>query len=111
LWHGSRYSVSDCGAISDFLARNDCSGCKEVLPTHGLCNDANYSSQCPACTSQCLASKMFAGGTDSACGVAGDVIGALRSGGLLKEALVRSAQRILHVYHLRVISIQTEILT
>ena len=107
-WNFSGYIVSDCGAIADFLVLNDCSGCEgqfpggdpvtgKYLPCHGLCTDANMTSQCPACSSKCIFEKMFAGGTDSACGGEGDKDGATRAGGTTKAQLVASSQRILRV--------------
>lgn len=96
-WNFSGYIVSDCGAIADFLVNNSCSGCSGVLPTHGLCNDANYSSHCPPCTSKCLSIQMHRGGTDTSCGGSGDIIGALKSGQLSKFDLIQSSERILTV--------------
>ena len=96
-WNFSGHIVSDCGAIADFLVDNKCSGCGEVLPTHGLCSDANESSKCPACSSQCLAASMYRGGTDSSCGGSGDANAALRAGALTKAELIASSQHSLRV--------------
>lgn len=89
--------MSDCGAIADFLTKNKCSGCSTdgYEQCHGLCDDANYTSQCPACTSKCMATAMFKGGTDTACGGAGDLMGALKSGTVTKAELVASAWHVL----------------
>ena len=91
VWHACS------GAIADFMIDNKCSGCGEVLPTHGFCKDANKSSQCPACSSQCLATAMYRGGTDSSCGGGGDTPSALRAGTLTKSALVASSQHTLRL--------------
>ena len=96
-WNFSGYIVSDCGAISDFLTKNSCSGCGQLLPCHGLCDDANYTSKCPACSSTCVNAHMYAGGTDAACGGAGDQIDALKHGNTTKAELVASARRVLRV--------------
>ena len=91
----SGYVVSDCGAISDFLVNNSCSGCGAVLPTHGLCSDYNWTDTCPSCESKCMAQHMYGGGTDSACGVVGDQIGAVQVGMVTKAQLTMSTHRIL----------------
>ena len=96
-WNFSGYIVSDCGAIQDFLTENKCSGCGKVLPCHGLCDDANYTNKCPACSSTCIFSHMYGGGTDDACGGFGDQIRSILKGTTTKAQLVTSARRILRV--------------
>lgn len=96
-WNFSGYIVSDCGAPADFLRLNDCSGCSRQLPCHDICDDVDYTGQCPACKSQCVARRAYAGGMDASCGVPGDVIGALANGTVTKKQMITSAARILRV--------------
>jgi len=105
-WNFSGQVVSDCGAVSDFLVKNDCSGCEgqfpnmpkgfnDLWPTHGLCNDTDYTSKCPGCESKCIAAKHLNGGTDTVCGGAGDVVGAVAEGQVSKVTMVSSSRRVL----------------
>ena len=91
-WNFTGQVVSDCGAIRfhgqkrlQRLRGSSVAGQEAYIPTHGLCNDVNYTAQCPACDSTCLARSMYSGGTDTAC-VVGDQISAVRDGSVPRRS-------------------------